>query len=448
MGRRKQLPGSLEHKPAGPKAPERWRFKARNGTDPVTGKPVWDTQTFYDLNEAIEYDAAHTRKTVRGALTGRSPRFTVNEAIDEWADALTQDDNTIATYQGALQPIRAGFGTQPVRKLHRTELSKVAIGLLHGTCTLKTATGRTRSSWGAARINSMLSLLEDVLDMLRHDGFLDTNQAALTPRVRDISQLRATADEIPAPQVYTVEEIGIVLAGALARKAVQGLTVFAVCLLALLGLRKGEIAGLRWDMINFETGRMWVSEQRKPNNKPKTKRAPDEGAVRVDTTKTEESERELPVPPSGLAALKAVRRWQLEKHLASGGRFGKGAPPTHVVVNRSGLAVHPETVYDKWTDLVGALPVPYLNLHKARDTCATILALNGVLPHMVGAWLGHRPKASYGMTSASRVTEGYIHAAAQYRQVAADTWETALGAIVTSCDTKMPVAQKKRQVSA
>ncbi|WP_460697421.1 hypothetical protein [Nocardia thraciensis] len=143
--------------------------------------------------------------------------------------------------------------------------------------------------------------------------------------------------------------------------------------------------------------------------------------------------------------LKLVRQWQREMHIASGRRFGvDGELPTHVVVNPSGGAVHPETVYERWADFVRTLPVLYLHLHAARDTCATLLALRGVLPHLVGAWLGHKAK---GMI-ASPVTGEYIHGEWEFRVIVAAEWEAIFAPIVTSCDMKKAFQGGKHQLSA
>ncbi|WP_329411924.1 site-specific integrase [Nocardia vinacea] len=406
----------------------------------MTGKPVWDVVTYYSEAEAVAHDARHTLKSGKGSLSGRSTQLTVTEAVDEWAESLAVDPNTVVEYKYLLQPLRAAHGAQPVRKLHRKQLMLLRDQLRAGTCPHPTATGRKRGAWNASMVNKMLDKCESVLEMLRDEGYLDHNHAALTPRLRERRTNQAAAGE-PKRGVFTLEEIGVILG----KSAEHSVTMFVLCLLAFCGLRKGEIAGLRWDRIDFDTGRMWVSEQRKRNRRNKADRADGEGSTVVGDTKTEESERELPLPPILATVLKSVRRWQLEMHMATGRRFGvDGEPPTHVVANRSGGPIHPDTAYEKWADYVHRLDVLYLHLHAARDTCATVLALRGVLPHLIGAWLGHKAKGSI----ASPVTGKYIHGEWEFRVIVAEHWEAVFAPIVTNCDMKYGVRAGKRQVSA
>ncbi|MGW5376235.1 tyrosine-type recombinase/integrase [Nocardia sp. NPDC003999] len=445
MGRKKKLPSSITYKPAGPRAPERWVFRGRAGIDPHTNKPLWDVVTFYDESAAIEYDAKHSLKSARGSLTGRPARFTVAEAIDEWAEVQSADIDTVTIYLDLLQPVKDAHGTLPVRRLHKTQIAQLAHQLHAGTFPYLSPAGNRRKAWSATLVNKMLSRLESVLQGLRDEGFLEANHAALVPRFkkRSASVPAASAPTRETFLIGEVDEVSTILAGAIARS----LNLFILCVLAFLGLRKGEIGGLRWDRIDFEAGRCWVIEQRKSNRISAKKRPKDEPGTRVDTVKSEASERELPLPPTAIAALKLVLRWQRERHLASGRRWGvDGGPPTHVVVNeRTGQAVSGGYPYERWSALVKSLPVLYLTLHKARKTCGTQLALQpGIGPHHVGAWLGHEAQGSV----ASPVTGVYIDADEEFRQSAAAAWEQVFGPLVTSCDMHSAYEREKAQFVA
>lgn len=440
MARKKTLPSSITYKPAGPRSPERWVFRGRAGVDPSTGKPTFDVVTFYSEAEAIEYDAGHSLKSARGSLSGRSARFTVAEAIDEWAQVQSADRDTVVIYLDLLQPVKDAYGRVPVRRLHKVQIAKLAHQLHTGTCPHRTPTGKTRRAWSVTLVNKMLARLESVLQGLRDEGYLDANHAALVPRFKK----RATGvAHGPKRETYTLDEVSTILAGASA----TNLNVFAVCLLGFLGLRKGEIAGLEWDRIDMTTGRAWVLEQRKRDRRRAEDRGADETSTRTDSVKSEASERELPLPASAVAALKLVQRWQRERHLASGRRWGvDGEPPTHVVAHHiTGQPVSNSYPWDRWVALVKSLPIDYLTLHKARKTCGTHLALQpGIGPHHVGAWLGHEAQGSI----ASPVTGIYIDADEQFRQAASDAWEAVFAPVVTFCDIQGAYQREKRQLSA
>jgi integrase len=98
--------------------------------------------------------------------------------------------------------------------------------------------------------------------------------------------------------------------------------------LALVGLRRGELCGLRWTDIDFE---------------PQTMRIEITGVV-VDgkvvegDTKSETSTRVLPLTPELLAALRAATRMQAEEQLATGPTYERSG---YVVVDPLGPALPP-----------------------------------------------------------------------------------------------------------
>jgi len=447
MSRKKKLPSSITHKPAGPRAPERWVFRGRNGTKP-DGSPHFDVVTFYDEDEARDYDAGHSHRTARKALTGRPAGYTVAQTIDEFTGrperSYRLDAGTRRRQTDLLQPFRAAHGTMPVRQLRRTHIEALAVGLLTGTCTIPTAreiaAGKARTAprkWCTKNVNTLVALITAMLDFLRDDGFLDNNQGALLETYIDRPHVSEAPDDLEEPKAaYDLTEVEAILGAAGRRSPV----VFMTSVLAFLGLRKGEIVGMRWDLINLDDGYMWVAEQRKRNRDRPADRAEGAPATLVDTPKTVEGKRKLPIPPTVAELLRTYRRWQLEMHMATGRRFGvDGQPPTHVIVRSdTGAAVSPEYPYDNWGHVIEAADVPYLKPHAARDTCATLLEAYapGVTAVDIGAWLGHAAKDSAHGTTASRTTHGYIHeeAKAKRRATAATGWNTVFGPIVTICD--------------
>ncbi|WP_280330291.1 hypothetical protein [Nocardia wallacei] len=439
MGRKKTLPGSITYKPAGPRAPERWVFRGRNGTDPHTGKPRWDVQTFYSEGDAVEYDAQHSLKTAKGALSGRSARMTVAEAINEWAEMQSADLSSVSDYLQLLQPVKDAYGSHPVRRLHRTQLARLAHQLHTGTCPYKTPAGNLRSSWCADRVNKMLSRMESVLEGLRNEGFLEANHAALVPRIRN----RRAPGTPGKRETFTLEDTSTIMEAAAARS----LNLYGIVLLGFLGLREGEVAGLGWENVDFTGCRLVVTEQRKRNRRKPSERAEGETATYVDTVKTEASERDLPLPPSAVSALKVIRQWQREMHLATGKRWGvDGGLPTTVVANeRTGKPCAHNYPWQRWVTLVTGLPVGYLKYHASRKTAATLVASQpGILPHHVGAWLGHESQGAV----ASPVTGLYIDADEEFRQMFADAWEVVFGPIVTKCDMLGAYERAKAQLIA
>ncbi|WNG83789.1 hypothetical protein C6A86_009105 [Mycobacterium sp. ITM-2016-00316] len=78
--------------------------------------------------------------------------------------------------------------------------------------------------------------------------------------------------------------------------------------LTLLGLRREEVGGLRWQDIDLETGALRIRQARVDVN----------GHDTIVTPKTDRSSRDLPLPPRELSMIKTMRAAHLREHLAIG----------------------------------------------------------------------------------------------------------------------------------
>jgi integrase len=126
--------------------------------------------------------------------------------------------------------------------------------------------------------------------------------------------------------------------------------------LAHAGLRRGEIAGQRWENIDLKKRTLRIGATRV-----------DVGgrALDQDEPKTASAGRVLPIPDGLLAELNAAKARQ------------------------AGEPYHPSTLSRLWQTAIKNLDVPQVRLHDARHTCATLMHLQGVPIALVAAWLGH-----------------------------------------------------------
>lgn len=136
----------------------------------------------------------------------------------------------------------------------------------------------------------------------------------------------------------------------------------------VLGLRRGEICGLRWSDVDFDRGTVTVCNQRLRL---------DTGQIVDSTPKSRSSVRSLPVPAPLLSQLR--RRRQLTGYVCP--------------LTPSGLdAAHRR--------LVRRLGLPYIPLHGLRHSMATAVIRHGGDMRCLQLLLGH---ASYS-TTANRYT--------------------------------------------
>ena len=102
--------------------------------------------------------------------------------------------------------------------------------------------------------------------------------------------------------------------------------------LALYGLRRGEIAGLRWANVDLKAKTVSVNENRVAVGKE----------IMTGTPKSKASTRTLPMPDEVVEVLQAARKRQLEERLAFGSGYGSGE---YVASDETGQPYHPNLAH-------------------------------------------------------------------------------------------------------
>jgi integrase len=171
-------------------------------------------------------------------------------------------------------------------------------------------------------------------------------------------------------------------------KHIEGDRYAAAWHLALSGLRRGEIAGLRWPDVDLHAGTIAISRNRL--------RFGDK--VIEGTVKSKASARNLPLPDNLAATLKAAKSLQAADKLAVGAAYHSSG---YVVVNEAGRPLSPHALTSRWSRLLAAAGLPPVRLHDARHTCGTLMHLEGVPIAVIAARRGH---ASSAFTMAT-----YVH---------------------------------------
>jgi integrase len=309
--------------------------------------------------------------------------LTVEQACADWLRSRHKiRPTTAAGYEYILQPVRSELGQMVVRDLTRRHIDDLILKLRNGE--LARPDGRSRKEWSARSCNYMLGALSQVLAQLVAEGRLTRNIAALVDRVPGKSQKFET---------FTPEQVLAVLSGIADDRNRHAWH------LALAGLRRGEIAGQRWEDVDLEKRTLRIGTTRV-----------DVGgrALDQDEPKTASAGRVLPIPDALLAELKAAKARQTAERLALGRAY---ANLGYVVCNEAGEPYHPSTLSRLWQAAIKNLDVPQIRLHDARHTCATLMHLQGVPIALVAAWLGH--------ADVSFTLRTYVHAQPEALAVAA-----------------------------
>jgi integrase len=213
--------------------------------------------------------------------------------------------------------------------------------------------------------------VQDVLGVLR-----SALANALTEEL--VSKNVAAALRLPKPRKkrvkpWSVDEAGRFLEAT--REAGEALHA-AFVLTLVLGLRKGEVLGLTWELVDFGSGELWVGEQLQRVRRQLLRRQ----------VKTESSEAGLPVPDICITALKLRKEQQDRDREQYGHRWEETGL---VFTTRYGTPIEPRNFnrsFDRWIDQLG---LRRITVHGTRKTCGTLLAALDVHPRVAMQILRH-----------------------------------------------------------
>lgn len=258
---------------------------------------------------------------------------------------------------------------------------------------------------GRALSPTTVRLVHGVLRKALNDavqwGLLGTNPAlrASVPKRRRV-QLRVWSPEEAASCVAAVGDDRLAACWLLALTA---------------GLRRGELAGLRWEDVDLERAALRVAVQRTTDS--------DYNVVSKEPKAS--SRRGIALAEQMVAVLRRHRILQAQESLAAGPAWQDSGL---VFVDELGRGYHPQRITDLFHEAAATAGLPRIRLYDLRHTSATLALVAGVHPKIVQERLGH---ASIGMTLDiySHVLAGMQHDAAA--QVERLLW-TASGEVATA----------------
>ena len=228
--------------------------------------------------------------------------------------------------------------------------------------TLLTRGGRRGRPLSATTVRTTHRILSKALADAVRDGVLARNPAVNVPLPKAIQ---------PELQVWNRVQVATFLTYAATDR------LYAAWLLALLcGLRRGELAGLRWPHVDLERGTVRIVSQRTTDA--------DWHVITKEPKGT--SRRTVDLGPLLIAALTAHRR-EVER-----AQREDGMPPPEddlVFVRDDGLGFHPDRLRELLQGLAKLAGVPIIRLHDARHSCATLALDAGLHPKVVQQLLGH-----------------------------------------------------------
>ena len=144
----------------------------------------------------------------------------------------------------------------------------------------------------------------------------------------------------------------------------------------MVGMRKGEILGLRWSDIDWKQSVAHINQSLTWVN----------GGPRFLEPKTDRSRRAVALSPETIEVLKKHRSHQAPERLL----YGQAYQEYDLVLCRvDGRPVHPRTFDAAWYRALDRADVPRIRFHDLRHTHASLLLAQGVHPKIVSERLGH-----------------------------------------------------------
>jgi integrase len=158
---------------------------------------------------------------------------------------------------------------------------------------------------------------------------------------------------------------------------IKGDRLEALFILALaLGLRQGELLGLRWDAIDSQKRTLRVSYALQRIDKQ----------LQLVEPKSERSRRTLPLPEIALNALRTHRVRQLEEKMAAGDDWSDTG---FVFTTDTGKPIDARNLIRKFHSLLEKAKVTRRPFHSLRHSCASFLLMQNVPSRTVMDILGH-----------------------------------------------------------
>jgi integrase len=310
-----------------------------------------------------------------------SVNWTVAEYLSYWLRHVVREDRRPKTYQGYEGVVRLhlipGLGQKRLAKLTAqdvrafiTRTRQECQCCKHGwdaqredrRCCARPHGRCCESRLSTRMVQSIHAVLRNALESAVCEEIVPRNVAKLV--------------RVPSPR-YTINR-GLTTAQAKATiRAAADHRLYALYVLALfLGLRRGELLGLRWEDMDLDGSKLEVVQTLQRVG----------GSLRLVPPKTEDSARTVPLPPVCVHALREHKKRQFSER-------SKAWPDWEdhglVFTSRRGTPIEPDNLRRSWSEIRSKAGLGATRFHDLRHTCVTLLLDLGTPPHVVREIVGH-----------------------------------------------------------
>ncbi len=348
------------------------------GIDAATGKPRHRWHAAGETRKGAEKILGDLVKRMHDGDYRSPDKITLGDyLLERWLPSKRTrvKHSTSAAYESNIRlHINPYIGLIPLQKLQPEDLDELYVKLL--TEGKRNGTGGGLSAKSVRNVHATIqSALSDA-----------TRKGTVFRNVADIADPPSISRSGRSMNVWTGDQLRTFL------EAITGHELYPLYFLAATtGMRRGEIAGLRWRNVDLDTARLTVNQQI----------VSVEYELIEDDLKTASSRRTIDLDEQTMAMLRRHRRQQLEERMATGRRGDDG----FVFGKPNGSPVHPDLISQTFHRFMAQIDLPKIRLHDLRHTHATILLQQNVHPKVVSERLGHSSIA-FTMTVYQHVMPG------------------------------------------
>lgn len=343
--------GTIRQRPDG-----RWEARFTVGRDPGTGKQV-QRSVYGSTQKEVRQKLVQATAAIDKGVYQAPNKTPVSAWFREWLDTFCRNKVkplTLQSYEGVVKnhitPAIGAMELQAVRGGH--------IQRIYNDMTAAGLSGKT--------VKNVSAVLHKAFSVALKQGMIAANpcDGAELPKAVRREIVPLTDEEIPR----FLEAID----PSPMRNA------FALCLFA--GLREGECLGLSWEQVDFQRGRITVSQQLQ---KEKTKG----GKYYIAPTTKSGKPRTIEPPPIAFEYLRAEKVKQAENRLAAGLIWSN--QDDLVFTDESGKHYSIPTFYKYFKKIAASIGRPDARPHDLRHTAATVAIASGADVKSVQDMLGH-----------------------------------------------------------
>lgn len=323
-----------------------------------SGKRRRKWHTFHGTKREADDECTRLLATVNGGLYIEPSKTTLAEYLEKWLVSV-KPNVTPKSHQRyeeiCTKNIAPLIGSVILSKLKPQQVSAAY------TDALTSGHRKGRGGLSPRTVHHMHTVLKGALKQAVDWGLLVKNPA----------------DSVKAPKVEkTKMQTFDMTQTARAIELVRPSRMFIPSLLALLcGLRRGEVAALRWKNVDLAAGSLSVVQSAEQTGNVVRYKEPKSGKTR-----------NVALTATMIEVLKAWRLKQAQEFLRLGMR---PEDETFVCTQADGCPHIPNNLTHRWSLIIAGSDLPKIRFHDLRHTHATLLLSQGVHPKVASERLGH-----------------------------------------------------------